>query len=525
MTATAVESPSPSAPALDRPAFAAAVVLSIATVRMLLWLLFAQNYGYFRDELYYLACGEHLAWGYVDQPPLIAVVAWIARHLLGGGLYALRLFPALGHAGAIILAALLAREMGARRFGQWLAALCMLIGPGPLGLSHLFTMNAFEPLFWCGCALVLLRIIHTGNERLWLICGVLAGVGLLNKYSMAFFGGAMLLGVLLTPQRRSFARPWLWLALLIAGLIALPNFLWQMHRGYPFLVLMHNVRSSGRDVTLGPVAFIGQTALFLNPFTALVWMPGVAWLFTRAAKPFRALGWTFLILLAFMIVAGAKMYYFAPIAPIAFAAGGALWQRLTDARPRLAFAKPTLAVLVTVTGVLFAPMVLPVLPVNTYLRAAEKLPFLRPPAMEHQRTGPLPQIYADMFGWREMAEKIATAYKNLPPDLRSQTIVFANNYGDAGAAQFFGPQFGLPADRVYGTHQNYYFWGPPPFQPKALIVTSDRIESARRWCNNVQVVDRVQHPLSRRDEWFDLLLCADFKGDLKAAWPQLRHWN
>jgi hypothetical protein len=331
--------------------------------------------------------------------------------------------------------------------------------------------------------------------------------------------------MLLTSQRRSFARPWLWLALLIAVIIALPNFFWQMHRGYPFLVLMHNVRASGRDVTLGPFAFIGQTALFLNPFTALVWIPGVVWLFTRAAKPFRPLGWTFLLLLAFMIAAGAKVYYFAPIAPLASGAGGALWERLLQMRPRLGFLKPALAVLIAATGALFAPMVLPVLPVDTYLRAAEKLPFLRPPAMEHQRTGPLPQIYADMFGWEEMAQKVATAYKSLPPDLQAKTIVFTNNYGDGGAVQFFGPKYGVPADRVYGNHQNYYFWGPPPFQPKALIVTSDSVQSARRWCDQAQAAGRVEHPLSRRDEWFDLVLCTDFKGDLAAAWPKLRHWN
>jgi hypothetical protein len=525
MTASPARDASSSTDIFHRPEFAVTIVLAIAAVRLVLWALFAPNYGYFRDELYYLACGEHLAWGYVDQPPLIALVAWVARHVLGEGLHALRLLPALAHAATIVLAALLAREMGARRFGQWLAALCMLVGPGPLALGHLLTMNAFEALFWGGSALVLLRIIHGGDERLWLICGVLAGVGLLNKYSMAFFGAAMLLGVLLTSQRRSFMRPWLWIALALAGLIALPNFLWQMHRGYPFLVLMHNVRASGRDVNHGPLSFVFESALFLGPLTALVWIPGIVWLFTRAAKPFRALGWTSLLLLLFMIAAGAKIYYFAPIAPIAFGAGGAAWQLWTNQRPRLAFIKPAFAVLLIVTGALIAPMTLPVLSADAYLRAAEKLPFLRPPAMEHQRTGPLPQLYADMYGWREMAEKVAAAYKALPPDVQAQTIVFANNYGDGGAIQFFGPKLGLPANRVYGAHQNYYFWGPPPFQPKALIITQDNIQSAQRWCKNVQVVDRVQHPFSRRDEWFDLLLCTDLKTDLAAAWPRLRKWN
>jgi hypothetical protein len=342
---------------------------------------------------------------------------------------------------------------------------------------------------------------------------------------MAFFGASLLLGVVLTPLRRSFARPWLWIALAIAALIALPNFLWQMHRGYPFLVLMHNIRAGNRDVHLNPIQFIAQTALLLHPLTALVWMPGIVWLFTRTGKRFRAIGWTFLALLAFMITAKAKIYYFSPIGPIVFGAGGALWQRWTDARPRLAFVKPVFAVLLIATGALLAPMAIPVLSANQYLRAAEKLPFLRPPAFEHQRTGPLPQLYADMYGWREMAEKVAAAYNALPADVRDQSIVFANNYGDASAIQFFGPQYGLPANRVYGGHQNYWFWGPPPFQPKTLIVTDDTVRSLQRWCDDVQVIGHIGHPFSRRDEWFDLLQCTGFHQDMKAAWPKLRRWN
>src|SRR5271157_2083063 len=204
------------------PLAATAVILCLCTCKFLIHLYAGRHYGYFVDELYYLACSRHLDWGYVDQPPLIAWIAWIARWLLGDSLPAIRFLPAVAGAGEVALTALIARELGGKRFAQGFAALATLAAPGILAGDNLLSMNAFEPLFWMGCAWLLIRIVKTGNRKLWIWFGLVAGFGLENKYSMLIFGAGMVLGLLLTPPRRMLASPWLWIAGAIALLVFLP---------------------------------------------------------------------------------------------------------------------------------------------------------------------------------------------------------------------------------------------------------------------------------------------------------------
>src|SRR5438270_719695 len=206
----------------NRPELATGIVLCIASAKLLLHLLTVTRYGIFRDELYYLACSEHLAWGYVDHPPLVVFLLWIARHTLGDSLPAVRLLPALAGAALVIMAALLAREMGGGRFAQGLAAFSMLPVPIYLVMHHWMTMNAFEPLLWMGCLWLVLRAINTGEARYWLWFGVLAGVGFETKYSIAFLILGVVVGVLLTPERRFLKGRWVWLGALAALLIFLP---------------------------------------------------------------------------------------------------------------------------------------------------------------------------------------------------------------------------------------------------------------------------------------------------------------
>ena len=227
-----------------------ALVAYVALVRVAMYVIAARNYGYFRDELYYLACGEHPAWGYVDQPPLIAWMAWLLEHTLGTSLYALRLLPMLGDVGAMFITARLARAMGGGRWAMFLSATAVLVTPIFLGLSHLFTMNAFDPLLWALLAWLMVKLAVSGNQKLWLAAGALIGVTLLNKYGVLFFVCGLLVGVLLTPLRKSLALPWFWLGVALATLIALPNFLWQRSWHYPFVQLIENVRSGPRDVML-----------------------------------------------------------------------------------------------------------------------------------------------------------------------------------------------------------------------------------------------------------------------------------
>src|ERR1044072_389264 len=311
-------------------------VYVIALGYFTLHLLTSTRYGYFRDALYYLACSEHLAFGYVDQPPLIAVLGWFARHTLGTSLPALLFWPALAGALRIILTAVFARELGAGKFGTSLAA-ALAATPGVWWvIDHQFAMNSLEPLLWGGLAYVVLRLINTANPKLWVAFGAIAGVGLLNKYSIVFFAAAVLAGLLLTRQRKLLFTPWILAGGALALVIFSPNLIWNIQHHWPFLELMQNIRATGKDVILSPGMYLVQQVLMLNPVSFPFWFGGLLfYFFSRDAKNYRNFGWTFVItILAFMITHG-KDYYSAPAYVMLFAAGGVATERLMSVRAKL----------------------------------------------------------------------------------------------------------------------------------------------------------------------------------------------
>src|SRR6516225_1032407 len=265
-------------------------------------LLVSGRYGYFVDELYYLACSHHLAWGYVDQPPLIALITWVERVTLGDSLTALRFLPAVAAGLRVLVTGLIARELGARRFGLVLACGCVAVAPIYLGLDSLLTMNVFESLFWMGAALIVLKIFNGASPKLWLLFGVVCGVGLLNKHSMLFFGFGLFVGVLFTKQRKQLREPWLWLGALITLMIFLPNLLWQLHRDFPMVQLLRNVQRSGRNAELGPLMFMAVQALILHPLAAPVWIAGLVELLRdRHNRGWRVLGITWIVIMVCML--------------------------------------------------------------------------------------------------------------------------------------------------------------------------------------------------------------------------------
>lgn len=514
------------APALARSGMG--IVLALAAVKLLAHMVFASHYGIFRDELYFLACAEHLDWGYVDQPPLIAAIAWMARHAFGESLLGLRFLPALAGAGKVVLAGLLARSFGGGRFAQGLAALAVVVAPIFLGIDHLLTMNAFEPLFWMGGALVVARWIRTGEDRLWLWFGLLMGLGLLNKQTTLTFGFALVVGLLLTPARKAFARPGIWAGGAIALLVASPNIVWMARHHFPMLELLANIRASGRDVSLDPTGFLLQQLLFLLPLTAPIWIAGLWWLlFSREGRPYRCLGWAFVVLQAALIVTGGRTYYAAPIYPLLFGAGGVALERLLSDRGRVVgLAKPIYAGAVAVAGIVFAPLFLPVLSEEAYIRYTRTLHFSQP-KLENHEMGPLPQLYADMHGWEGMARAVANIYDALPPEDRRVAAIIGNNYGESGAIDFFGPRLGLP--KSIGVHQNYFFWGPRGASGKVLIVLGEGERAAlEAKCGSVEVAAELHDPYAMPYENKPIYLCRDFRlegADLEHAWRKLKQWD
>jgi 4-amino-4-deoxy-L-arabinose transferase-like glycosyltransferase len=500
---------------------AALTVAAIAAAKLLIHLYANRYYGYFVDELYYLACSRHLDWGYVDQPPLIALIAWFARLLFGDSLSAIRFFPALAGTAEVALTALIARDLGGKLFAQALAAISILAAPALLLGDNLLTMNAFEPLFWMGCAYILIRIVKTGNQRLWIWFGILAGLGLENKYSMLIFGAGIVAGLLLTPQRRALSSPWLWIAGAIAFVIFLPNLLWNVQHHFPFLELQANIRRSGRDVPLGFVAFFTQEILTLLPLSLPIWLAGLWFFFTDLGKPFRALGWAWLFTAAVILKMSPRVYYLYPAFPLLFAAGAVMWERWLR-RPRLTWLKFAYPALMLAAAAVFAPLALPILPPATYIRYAEAL-HMQPPRIETHKLGPLPQLFADQFGWEEMTATIARVYNALPPAIRPQTAIFGQNYGQAGAIDLFGPKYGLPP--AIGAHQTYFLWGPRTYTGESMIVMQGHQGDLERYYASVQKVATVSHPYSMPYEHFDVFYCRGLKWPLKDIWPKVKNWD
>jgi MFS family permease len=499
-----------------------AIVLYFALARMVLYCLAGPHYGYFRDELYYLACGERPAWGYVDQPPLICWTAWLLQHTIGTSLWALRLLPALAGAATTVLAGVLARQLGGRRWAMLLASLAALMAPILLAFSHIFTMNAFDPLLWTWIACLVVQIAKTGREPLWIFVGALAGVTILNKYGVVFWLAGLMLGVCLTPLRDSLRQRWFWFGCAVTVAIALPNFLWQWHHQFPFLELMHNIREHGRDIALAPLPFLAAQAQMLGYAAALLVPAALLFFFSKKGRPYRALGWAYLVLLAEMMALHGKMYYLTPVYPMMFAAG-AVWTEGVTERRLWVWVKPALALAIAVIGGIYAPTILPILSVPNFLAYEHKLG-IEQQRFENQPQGVLPQLYADMFGWEEVAQRVGAYYRTLSPEEQRKTAIFANNYGDGGAIDFFGPRYGLP--KAIGNHQNYWIWGPREYTGESLIVLGEGHErNMKEHCASYSIIGNTKHPLSRPDEWKPIYHCRGYEWNLQEIWPRMKHWD
>ncbi len=502
-------------------------VYVIAVVYFALHLVTSTRYGYFRDALYYLACSEHLSFGYVDQPPLIAVVGWIARHTLGTSLPALLFWPALAGAARIVLTAALARELGGQRFASVLAA-TLAATPGVWWvIDHQFAMNSFEAVLWGGLAYVVLRLIKTGNSKLWLAFGAIAGIGLQNKYSIVIFAAALIAGVLSTRQRRVLFTPWILAGGAIAFLIFLPNLIWNIQNDWPFLELMRNVRATGKDVVLSPGQYLLQQVLMLNPASFPFWFGGLLFFFfSRDARNYRALGWTFVITIAFFMITHGKDYYAAPAYVMLFAGGAVATERVLrfSARPKLeTVLRPACFVWLMLGVVPLLPLVLPVLPIDTFLRYQSHLPFEVPKTERSFIGETLPQYYADEFPWPGMVAAVARVYHSLTPEEQKRTAIFGNNYGQAAAIDFFGPQYGLPK-AIIG-HQNYFLWGPRDYTGEIMIVLGDTESEAREHFESVTVAATLNNPYAYRYENLPVLLCRGLKWDLQAEWSRVKNWR
>lgn len=499
------------------------IAWALGGLAVLIQMLTNGRYGYFRDELYYLAASDHLAFGYVDFAPLIAWVAHASRLLFGDSLHAIRLMPALAFGGEVVLTGALARELGGRRWAVLMACVSVLLCPVVLANGARLAMNPLEPLFWMGSVYLLLVAISRDRPKLLLWCGVLLGLGMENKHSTVFFLGALLVGLLATSERRLIATRWFWMAAAIAFTIALPNAVWQVVHHFPTLEDLRNVKAMHKNVELPPLPFLVQQVMMLLPASALVWIAGLGFLlFHRDAKRYRFLAVTYLAFLAMMMALKGKDYYLAPIYPMLYAAGGVLWEKWTEARSRLRWLRVAIPAVVAAMGMVVAPLVLPILPPERIAPYMERLG-IKLARTENGMSSRLPQHFADEFGWPEMVEAVAGVYNSLPPEERAKTAILAGNYGEAGAIDFFGGRYGLP--KAISAHQNYYFWGPRQYTGESVILLEWSRAKAERWCRTVDRGPAIAPYYGMGWEYYDVLTCHGLKKPLSEAWPEFKFWN
>jgi 4-amino-4-deoxy-L-arabinose transferase-like glycosyltransferase len=515
------------------------IVVAIALAKFVFHCYFNNRYDYFRDEFDYMACGNHLAWGYVDQPPLIPFLIRICRAILGDSLRSIRFIPALASSLLVVQTAVLAREFGGRRFALLLSAITAVIAPQYLSNGSLLGTNCLEPNLWMGCAYFAILAIKRDDPRYWLWFGVVAGIGLQEKYSIALFGLGMVVGLLLTPQRRVFLNPWIWLGGLAALLIFLPNLLWNIHNHWPFVELMHNIRAEGRDVVLSLPQYFLQQTLLVEPLTAPIWITGlIAFFLSARLKPYRALGWCYLVCFTVFYVLHGKNYYLAPVYPMLLAAGavviestiegkaadGAARQGLKTGRNWRVWLKPAIVVVLLVGGAHLAPVVVPILPPDEFIAYMKYLP-MKLPVMEHgHERAVLPQWYSDQFGWEEIVAETAKAYNQLSPAERPGCGIFTQNYGQAGAIDFFGPRYGLPP--ALSGHQTYYLWGPRGYSGYCLVVLDDSQERLEELFEHVEYAGTSADNPYALERLIPVYICRGAKfGSLEKLWPQMKRWG
>jgi len=459
---------------------------------------------------------RHLDRGYVDAAPLIAGYANIALWM-GCSMAALRIIPALAGTALVAITILIARELGGDRYAQLLAGIAVLLCPAVLGVDSLMTMNAVEPVFWMGCIWVVARILRTGDSRLWLWFGLLAGLGLENKHSTLSFGFAVTIALLLTHHRREFAKKWIWIAAVIAFAIFLPNLIWQIRHHFPTIEDLENVRREGKNVVLGPLAFVKEQILDQHPILLPVWLAGLIW-FLRDRR-WRVLGLTFAVFFVLMEVAHGKNYYVFPIYPMLLAGGAVVIEHWLANRP--VWRRAQIVAIIVLASLPAIPLATWVLPPERLLAYQNAIGF-KPAKAEVHMESLLPQPIADQFGWPEMAHEVANIYNSLSPEDRAQTGIWAGNYGEAGAINEFGPQYGLP--HAYSRHQNHWYWGPPPQVYKNLIVIQWSLDDVRDNCTSFQPFEHYER-FGMGEENQPMYLCRGVQFDIQKIWPHSHHWN
>ncbi len=478
------------------------------------------HYGFFRDELYFIICGRHPQWGYVDQPPITPLLA-AASQLFGQSLFAIRAVAAAFGAASVYVICLFVLELGGGTFAIVLAAIAGTLSPVLVAFAMKVGPDMVGLWLWPLAALYVLRIVHGASERLWLAAGTAIGFSLESKYSVLYFAVAIIAGLLLTPERRILRSKWFVGGMLIAVAIALPNFLWQASNGFPMWELLRNGQL-GKNVILSPGMFLFAELLITNPLLSLIWIAGLVGLFLNPRTRFLAYGYA--ILIALMMASHAKHYYPADVYPILFAAGGVAWESMTRNARAL---RPAVLALTLLAGIAMLPYVEPILPEQTFIAFNQAVgPKIGASAAvtEHSKQTWMSQDWSDMHGWPQLADTVAQVYESLTPTDRAQAVIATGNYGEASAIEFFGAKRGLPP--VISGHNQYYLWGTHGVSGQVLIDVGGDCGASMHLYGSAKraAVFHADYIMPYEDD-MPIMICRGIKKPLAQVWPMIKHYE
>jgi dolichyl-phosphate-mannose-protein mannosyltransferase len=442
-------------------------ILVFVAIKIGLNLLAIAHFGFQRDELLHLALGDHLGWGFKEVPPFIALLAKIITTLFGGSVFATRIFSTLFSGLIIWFTGKIAVELGGGRFAIALACLALICSPAFAASGYLFQPVVFDQLWWVLTAYLVVKYINTASPKYLYWLGVAIGVGLLTKYTMAFFAIAIVIGLLLTKQRKVLWSRAVLFAVIIAVVIFLPNVIWQFRHHLPLVTHMKNLREQQLNY-IKPSDFIKQQ-LLINGIALFVWLPGlISLLFSPNLGKYRFLAFTYILVFIFLLEMNGKEYYLFGAYPMLFAAGGYCFERWL--KPKYVVFRVITLLLFTLPNLVLLPLALPFLSLDQTLRAFKFVHIA--PRWEDQKEHQLSQDYADMFGWDEMAEKVAWAYSGLTPDQQKHTEIYADNYGEAGAVYHYGKKYHLP--EVASLNSSFTLWAPDSLNARYIIYVDDQ---------------------------------------------------
>lgn len=472
------------------------LILLFVTVKLGIHFIANSNYGFHADELLYLAMADHMAWGYNEVSPFIAGISWLSVNWFGDSVFAMRILPTLFGSLTVLMTGLFVIEMGGKRFAITLACMGVLISPSFLASDYFLQPVVFDQFFWSLSAFLVFKYSQTLNGRYLLWLGAAAGLGMLTKYSIALFLFALIAGLLLTRQRRLLLnRTWLF-AIAIAFLIFLPNMIWQFVHGLPLLKHLQDIQESSMSA-IDPAGFLLQL-VFAHGAALSIWSAGLLYLFLSSEdKSFRFLAIAFVCVILLLLVFGGKFYYSFGAFPVLFAAGGKCWDLILK-RTGKTVKRLFIAVMV-VPALIILPAVVPILPFGLHLRYFDlmlKHTAIRfPVTWEDKQVHATTQFYADMLGWKELAMKTANAYYSIPPADRAKTLIFASNYGEAGAVHHYGKQYALPG--VISLNSSFARWVPQETEPDYLVYIGKPESAVLKNAKSFQEFDKIKSRYSR----------------------------